>query len=187
MFHDLSRQLRRLMKETNVIRFKNLSDVGSAQAPPGWRNSLLISRGARMHATSFERGDGCAIAILDHRGVVRAWHDSLPDATTFDCTIIGTHVSQFYLAQDVALLRPDRGLIAACLHGSNTQQGWHRRAGGSIFWGVTVIEPIRLESGELYGYSHVTRFTQDPRCRVVADVRPVRPHFSAFHGAVAAA
>jgi hypothetical protein len=204
MLHDLSRHLRRLMKEAarpnlgqrhssrslsghNVIRLKNVSNATSVPAPFVWRNRLLMNRGARMHATSVERGDGCAIAVLDQRGVVRAWHDTLPGAAAFDFKIIGTHVSQFYLPQDVTLLRPDRGLIAASLHGSNTQQGWHRRADGSIFWGVTVIEPIYLDGGELYGYSHVTRFAQDPRCSVQADVRPAPRPYSAFHGAMAAA
>jgi hypothetical protein len=204
MLHDLSRQLGRLMKaaarapfgqrhpsrslpERNVIRLKNVTDAGCFQAPFGWRNRLLIKRGARMHATSVERSDGCAIAILDHRGVVHAWHDSLPGAAAFDFRIIGAHVSQFYLAQDIALFRPDRGLIAACLRGSDTQQGWHRRPGGSKFWGVTVIEPMHLESGELYGYSHVTRFARDPGCLALAEVTPVPPRYSAFHGAIAAA
>jgi hypothetical protein len=204
MLHDLSRQLRRLMKEGarsnfgqrhssrslpegNVIRLKNVTNMGSSRAALGWRNRMLIERGARMHATSVGRGDGCAIAVLDQHGVVHAWHDSLPGAAAFDFRIIGAHVAQFYLPQDVALLRPDRGLIAACLHGSNTQQGWHRRPNGSVIWGVTVIEPIHLESGELYGYSHVTRFAQDPRGRAVAEVRAVQRCYSAFQGAIAAA
>jgi hypothetical protein len=177
----------RSSSERNVIRLKNVSDVTFARAPIGWRNRLLIKRGATMHATSIARGDGCAIAILDQRGMVHSWHDSLPGATGFDFRILGTHVSQFYLAQDVALLRPDRDLIAACLHGSNTQQGWHRRPNGSKFWGVTVIEPIHLENGELYGYSHVTRFGQDPRARALADVRPAPTQYPAFQGAMAAA
>jgi len=194
MLHDLSRQLRRLMKEpsrplpeANVIRFKNMTEVASLRAPFGWRSRLLIKRGARMHATSVERGDGCAIAILDARGVVFAWHDSLPDATAFDFRIIGTHVSQFYLAHDVALLRPGRGLSAASRYGSDTQQGWHRRPNGSVFWGVTVIEPMHLKSGELYGYSHVTRFAQAPRGQARPDVRRVPRQSFAFHGAIAAA
>jgi hypothetical protein len=192
MLHDLSRQLRRLMNEAsgslperNVIRLRNVTDVAAVGAP--WRNRLLMKRGARMHTTSVERGDGCAIAILDHRGMVHAWHDSLPGATSFDFRILGAHVSQFYLPQDVALLRPNRDLIAACVHGSTTQQGWHRRPCGSIFWGVTVIEPIFLASGELNGYSHVTRFAQDPPRRALADVRRAPRQYSAFEGAVAAA
>jgi hypothetical protein len=119
--------------------------------------------------------------------VVHAWHDSLPGATTFDFRIIGAHVSQFYLPQDVALLRPNRDLLVACLHGSTTQRGWRRRPDGSIFWAVTVIEPIYLESGQLNGYSHVTRFARDPSSRAAAEVRDVPRQHSTFHGAIAAA
>ena len=197
VFHDLSRQLRQLMKqsapsnggrrlysrtppERNDIRVRNVTAFG-------WRNSLLVERGALMHATSVERGDGCAIAVLDQRGVVHAWHDSLPGATAFDFRIIGAHVSQYYLARDIALLRPDRDLLSACLHGSTTQQGWYRRPGGSIFWATTVIEPIYLESAELGGYSHVTRFAQDPCVRARAEVRAVPRQYSICHGAIAAA
>lgn len=204
MLHDLSRQLRRLMKEAapsnfgqrhssrslsdrNDIRLRNVTDTASIRVPFGWRNRLLVKRGSHMHATSVERGDSCAIAVLDHRGVVHAWHDSLPGATAFDFRIIGAHVSQFYLPQDVALLRPDRDLLAACLHGSTTQQGWRRRPGGSIFWAVTVIEPIYIDSGELTGYSHVTRFAQDPRGRAPTEIRDVPRQISTFHGALAAA
>lgn len=193
--HDLSRQLRRLMKEAAPSNFgqrhssRTLSKGNDIRLrnPFGSRSRLLVERGAHMHATSVERGDGCAIAILDQRGVVHAWHDSLPGATAFDFRIIGAHVAQFYLPHDVALLRPDRDLIAACVHGSNTQLGWHRRPGGSIFWAVTTIEPLYLESGALSGYSHVTRFAQDPRGRAPAEIGDVPRQYSTFHGAIAAA
>ena len=204
MLHDLSRQFRRLMNKAarpnsgrrpssplltarNVIRLKNVTDAASVPTSLEWRNRLLIKRGARMHTTSVGRGDGCAIAILDHRGVVHAWHDSLPGAMAFDFRILGSHVSQFYVPQDVALLRPNRNLSAASVNGSNTQHGWHRRPGGSIVWGITIIEPIHLDSGELYGYSHVTRFARDPRDRVLANVTPPPRNYSAFIGALAAA
>jgi hypothetical protein len=196
MLHDLSRQLRRLMNEAtrsnaehsdptqpapegNVIRLRNTSN--------DWQKRSLTKLGARMHATSVERGDGCSIAILDNRGLVVAWHDTLPGAATLDFGVIGIHVSQFYLPQDVAFQRPNRRLDAACLNGTDTQQGWHRRPDGSIFWGVTVIEARRLQSGELHGYSHVTRRSQDPHERVLADVRRPPRQYSPCFGAVAVA
>ncbi|MFC4312406.1 hypothetical protein ACFPN2_25205 [Steroidobacter flavus] len=174
MLNGLSRQLRRLLKETTRPNLRQ-------------RSRLLIKLGAQIHATSVDRSDGCAIAILDHCGVVRAWHDSLPGATAFDLRIIGAHVLQFYLPHDVALLRPDRDLLAARLHGSTTQHRWHRRPNGSIFWAVTVIEPIYLENGELNGYSHVTRLAHDPRGRPPAEIRDAPRQFSSFQGAIAAA
>ncbi|WP_129780394.1 hypothetical protein [Peristeroidobacter soli] len=204
MLHDLSRQLRRMMKEStrpnlgrrtsstsllegNVIRLKGAIGVPAAGTGGSWRNRLLVEQGARMHVTCIERSDGCAIAMLDHRGVVCAWHDLLPGAAAFDFRIIGAHMSQFYLPQDITLLRPDRDLLAACLHGSTTQCGWRRRPGGSIFWAATVIQPIYLDNGELNGYSYVTRFAQDPRGRAPSEVRDVPRRYSTFQGAIAAA
>lgn len=203
MLHDLSLQLMRLMTQStrpragqracpaslpegNVIKLKN-TDLPAARAGGTWRNHLLMERGARMHAASVERSDGCAIAMLDHRGVVHAWHDSLPGAPAFDFGVLGVHLSQFYLPQDVALLRPDRDLRAACLHGSATQRGWRRRPGGLIFWAATVIQPLHLDNGELNGYSYVTRFAQAPRGRAPSEARNVPHQYSTFQGAAAAA
>ncbi|MBM0103107.1 hypothetical protein JM946_00035 [Steroidobacter sp. S1-65] len=138
-----------------------------------------------MHATSLERGDHCSIAILDSRGMVVAWHDSLPGAAMFDHRIIGTHVSQFYSAADVALQLAERQLKIAAILGADTREGWYRRANGSAFWGVTVIEALQLKNGELHGYSHVTRHSRDPRRHMTARRAP--PQFFMCAGVAAAA
>lgn len=196
MLHDLPRQLRRLLNEAtrsnpaqdserNVIRVRHTTIAGWYRKPQDWQQRLLTKLGARMHATSVERGDGCSIAILDSGGTVVAWHDTLPGAAKFDFGVVGTHVSQFYLAQDVAFQRPNRRMHAASLHGTDTQQGWHRRPDGTIFWGVTVVEAMRLKTGELHGYSHVTRQLQEPRARVSADARRALREYPPCYGAVA--
>lgn len=204
MLHDLSQRLRHLMNEvthpnaghphatrtapeSNVIRLRNATVATCYRKPQDWQRRLLTKLGARMHVTSVERGDDCSIAILDSRGVVVAWHDNLPGAATFDFGVIGSHVSQFYLPHDVVFQRPDCGLNAACLHGSDTQQGWRRRPDGAIFWGVTVIEAMRLKSGQIHGYSHVTRHSQEPRERVQADARRAPREYWASSGAMAVA
>jgi hypothetical protein len=155
--------------------------------PQPWRQRLLTRLGADMHATSVERGDICSIAILDTDGMVIAWHDNLPDAARFHFGVLGMHVSQFYLPQDVAFQQPGHRLFAACLHGSDTQERWHRRPGGSVFWAVTVIEARRLKGGEMNGYSHVTRYSQDPRERTLAKARPAPRRYSVCYGAPAVA
>lgn len=131
-------------------------------AAASWRRRLLLGRGEQIHITSVERADRCAIAILDARGIVVAWHDHLPHANASDRGVVSRHMSQFYVAEDVALYLPARHLSIAAEHGIDTQRGWRCRPGGEIFWGVTVIQSILLSDGELLGYSHMTRLVRGP-------------------------
>jgi len=112
--------------------------------------------------SSVERADRCAIAILDPRGIVIAWHDRLPHARPYDPGVLSRHMSQFYLPQEVALNVPACHLSIAAEYGMDTQRGWRRRPSGDIFWGVTVMQSILLSDGELLGYSHVTRALHAP-------------------------
>lgn len=197
--NPLSHQLRDLLKaatrsisvspesqrQSQHIRLPNAGTTRRHPEPQAWAQRLLIQQGTRMHATSLERGDHCSIAILDSRGVVVAWHDSLPGAAMFNHRIIGTHVSQFYSAPDVALQLAERQLKIASLLGANTREGWCRRANGSMFWGVTVIEALQLKNGELHGYSHVTRHLRDPHKHMTARRAP--PQIFMCAGVAAAA
>jgi hypothetical protein len=127
-----------------------------------WRRHVLASRGKQIHLTSLERNDRCAIAILDAKGIVIAWHDRLPHARSFDPAVLTRHMSQFYLPDEIALQIPFRHLSIAAEHGVDTQRGWRRRPGGEVFWGVTIMHSILLSGGELLGYSHVTRLVRGP-------------------------
>lgn len=137
------------------------SDI-DVHGPAAWRRRVLAERGQQIHSTSVERADRCAIAILDAKATVIAWHDHLPQARPYDPGVLGRHVSQFYLPDDIALHVPARHLSIAAEYGVDTQRGWRRRPGGAIFWGVTVMQSILLSDGELLGYSHVTRSMHAP-------------------------
>ena len=127
-----------------------------------WRCRVLAARGEQIHITSVERADRCAIAILDAKGIVIAWHDHLPHARSYDPGVLSRHMSQFYLSDDIALNVPAWHLSNAAEYGVDTQRGWRRRPGGETFWGVTVMQSILLSDGELLGYSHVTRSMHAP-------------------------
>ncbi|MBL8265688.1 hypothetical protein [Steroidobacter sp.] len=127
-----------------------------------WRRRLLWARGQQIQLGTLERNDRCAIAILDATGIVISWHDRLPRARSYDPGVLSRHMSQFYLPDDVALHVPARHLFIAAEYGVDTQRGWRRRPGGEIFWGVTVMQSILLDDGELLGYSHVTRSVRGP-------------------------
>jgi hypothetical protein len=145
-----------------------------------WRRRLLAARGQQIHTTSVERADRCAIAILDTRGIVIAWHDHLPHALAYDPSVLSRHMSQFYLPDEIALSVPARHLSIAAEHGVDTQRGWRRRPGGEIFWGVTVMQSILLSDGELLGYSHVTRSLHAPAQHIFRPLRPALPRSASF-------
>lgn len=142
-----------------------------------WQRDLLLKRGAEISTRSMDRADRCAIAILDAEGIVISWHDYLPNARQFDRRVVSRHMSQFYLPEDIALYLPVRHLSMAFQHGVDTKLGWRRRPGGDVFWAATVIQSIRLEDGELLGYSHVTRCLRSPaRCVTAPTWRRMSPH-----------
>jgi hypothetical protein len=134
----------------------------SRDASTGWKRRLLMKRGAQIFTTSLDRGDRCAIAILDDKGMVISWHDYLPNARAHDYRVVSRHMSQFYLPEDIALRLPTRHLSIASAHGVDTHLGWRRRPSGEVFWGVTVIHTVLSKEGELLGYSHVTRTLRGP-------------------------
>jgi hypothetical protein len=136
---------------------------------------MLATRGRQIHSASVERDDRCAIAILDVRGIVIAWHDHMPRARPFDAGVLSQHMSQFYLPDEIALHVPARHLSITAEYGVDTQRGWRRRPGGEIFWGVTVMHSILLGDGELLGYSHVTRSMRGPAQRLSRPLRTRLP------------
>jgi hypothetical protein len=145
-----------------------------------WRRRLLLARGAQIQATSVEREDRCAIAILDAKGMVIAWHDRLPHAAPRDSRVVNRHMSQFYIAEDIALYLPAHHMFMATRHGVDTQRGWRRRPGGDVFWGVTIIQTIVLSDGEVVGYSHVTRSLRGPAQYLTGLLSVRRPQAPSF-------
>lgn len=140
-----------------------------------WQRRLLLKRGAQIHTTSMDRSDRCAIAILDARGIVIAWHDHFATARPLDRGVVSHHMSQFYLPEDIALQLPACHLSMAVQQGVSTQIGWRRRPNGEVFWGVTIIQTILLSDGELLGYSHITRSLHGPAQHLSPALRTMPP------------
>lgn len=128
-----------------------------------WRRRVLLKKGARLHAASLQRGDRCALAMLDSNGTVVAWYDDSKDSSRVGTHVVDRHVSQFYIAADVASNLPGLNLLSAATCGGNTQQGWRRQPRGAIIWSTTVIEAIVLKDGRLQGFSHIVRPAEGPR------------------------
>jgi hypothetical protein len=122
-----------------------------------WRRRVLLRKGALKHAAMGAAAGKCSLAMLDAQGVVVSWYDPARLAERAHGTVVDRHVYQFYLPADVASGVPDRALRLAATDGSNTHEGWRRRADGGVYWGTTVIDAVTLRDGRLQGFSHVTR------------------------------
>jgi len=99
-----------------------------------------------------------AICMLDRTGVVTSWNAGAERFHGYTADeIVGEHFSQFYTEEDQKRGIPDRALEAATSDGRFANEGWRVRKDGARFWAFVVVDPIRNRSGEITGFSEVTR------------------------------
>jgi PAS domain S-box-containing protein len=109
-----------------------------------------------------------AVIMLDCEGCIVSWNEGarrIQGYTTEE--IIGKHVSCFYSKDDVHDGLPTRALSVAREHGRFENEGWRFRKDGSKFWANAVYTALHDETGELRGFSKVTRdITERKRAEV---------------------
>lgn len=98
------------------------------------------------------------IYMLDTHGYVRSWNAGAERFKGFQAEeIIGKHFSTFYTKGDLDQDKPAAGLQAAIADGRFEGEGWRVRKDGSQFWANVVITALCDETGQLRGFSKVTR------------------------------
>lgn len=99
-----------------------------------------------------------AIFMLDPEGRICSWNQGAERIKGYKATeIIGKHFSSFYPPEDVLAGKPQHELETAIQEGRIEDEGWRVRKDGSKFWATVVITAMRDESGELIGFSKVTK------------------------------
>ena len=103
-----------------------------------------------------------AIYMLDSTGNVLTWNSGAERIKQYNAEeIIGKNFACFYTAEDVAAEKPQRNLREAARRGSIRDQGPRVRKDGSIFQAEIVLTALRDSSGNVRGYSKVTRDITD--------------------------
>ena len=103
-----------------------------------------------------------AIYLLDPTGNVITWNTGAEKIKGYSSDeIVGKNFASFYTADDVAAGKPQRNLREASRRGSFRDQGLRVRKDGSTFEAEVVITALRDESGEIRGFSKVTRDITD--------------------------
>jgi PAS domain S-box-containing protein len=99
-----------------------------------------------------------AIFLLDPDGRVATWNQGAERIKGYKADqIIGEHFSCFYPAEAQESKWPDRELELAAKEGRFADEGLRVRRDGTTFWAYVVITALRDDSGELRGFSKVTR------------------------------
>ncbi len=99
-----------------------------------------------------------AIFMLDPQGRVATWNAGAERLKGYrPHEIIGQHFSRFYSREDIESGKPEWELEIAASTGKYQEEGWRDRKDGSRFWASVVITALRNETGELRGFSKITR------------------------------
>jgi len=99
-----------------------------------------------------------AILMLDPQGRVVSWTDAAERLKGYSAAeILGSSFSRFYTDADRERGHPEEVLGAAVRRGRCEEQGWRVRKDGSLFWAEVLVTAMRGETGNLRGFSKITR------------------------------
>src|SRR5438128_6310090 len=103
-----------------------------------------------------------AIYMLDESGNIVTWNTGAQKIKGYTAEeIVGKNFACFYTADDVAAGKPQRNLLEAARRGYIRDQGLRVRKDGSTFEAEVVITALRDGTGEIRGFSKVTRDITD--------------------------
>ncbi len=104
------------------------------------------------------------ILMLDTKGNITSWNKGAQQVTGYTAEeAIGQPFSLFYPPEEIARGKPAMEIRMANKTGRFEEEGWRLRKDGSRFWANVVLRAVYDESGELCGYSKVTRDMSDRR------------------------
>jgi PAS domain S-box-containing protein len=107
-----------------------------------------------------------AIFLLSPQGIISSWNAGAQRIKGYQASeIIGQHFSRFYPAEANARGWPDMELKKAAIDGRFEDEGWRLRKDGSRFWANVIITTLRSSTGELIGFSKITRDLTERRAQ----------------------
>lgn len=99
-----------------------------------------------------------AIYMLDPGGKIVSWNEGARRIKGYDSEeVLGTHFSRFFTPDDQKRHHAEEELAIATREGRFEEEGWRVRKDGSHFWANITITRVSDDSGNLLGFSKVTR------------------------------
>ncbi len=102
--------------------------------------------------------------MLDPRGCVATWNSGAERLKGYTAAeVLGQHFSRFYTKEDQDAGIPGQALEIAAMTGRHESENWHVRKDGTRFWANAVIHPLFDRSGQIIGFTKITRDLTDVR------------------------
>jgi PAS domain S-box-containing protein len=121
------------------------------------KNEELKQNEERYHKMVSEVGD-YVIILLDKKGKVLDWNKGAEKIKGYKPQeILGKSFRLFYTKEDKDANLPEILLKQAIEKGSTTHEGWRIRKDGTRFWGSVTITALHTDTGDIFGFSKVTR------------------------------
>lgn len=112
----------------------------------------------------FEGVKDYAMIMLDPKGHIVSWNEGARRIKGYEADeIIGKYFSIFYPETDVQMGKCEYELEEAALTGRFEDEGWRVRKDGTKFWANVLITAIRGDSGEIIGFSKLTKDITDKK------------------------
>ena len=111
-----------------------------------------------LYHLMIEEVEDYAILMLDRDGIVLNWNKGAQKIKGYEeQEIVGRNFRIFYRPEDRDAGLPEQLIGHAIKHGKAVHEGWRMKKNGMLFWGSIVITAIHDSSGQLIGFSKVTR------------------------------
>jgi formate hydrogenlyase transcriptional activator len=99
-----------------------------------------------------------AIYLLDREGYIQTWNPGAERIKGYKADeALGLHFSRFFVQEDIDQDRPAELLRQAAAKQRVEEEGWRVRKDGTRFWANIVLTAIRDSTGEVTGFSKITR------------------------------
>jgi PAS domain S-box-containing protein len=99
-----------------------------------------------------------AIFIIDPEGYIVSWNQGAKEIKGYsEDEILGKHISIFYTDEEIQRGEPEYNLKIASETGRHESEAWRIRKDGSRFWANVIFTSLYDDSGNLRGFSKVTR------------------------------
>ena len=129
---------------------------------PKNRSTSTVLHNAEQFHILVDSVEEYAIYLLDPNGNVITWNTGAEKIKGYSSEeIIGKNFASFYTADDVAAGKPQRNLREASRRGYIRDQGLRVLKDGSTFESEVIITALHDNTGEVRGFSKVTRDITD--------------------------